>query len=195
MPAIVSLMSVIAWGSIPLHTLNEGTKVTGGKFMQMSFFLKNCPAPGSSWAMKTTACHAGHFSLAISQTGYLNSQVASGQLTPWHLRHPQPLPRTKEQPRGRVGDNRRVSHTPKPCAWKIVFKGNSGWRTEIFHDSSHSLWAQESCASRPRYTWHIKRDVATVSGLHLRLEVFLHDSSPTFKRVVANPIAFSGCWL
>lgn len=58
----------------------------------------------------------------------------------------------------RKGDSRRVPHTPKPCASKIVFKGNSGSKTEIFHHSSHSLWAQQSCASRPRYAWHMERN-------------------------------------
>lgn len=114
--------------------------------------------------MKSTACHAGHFSLAIPQTGYSNPWVAPGQLTPWCLRYPRPLLRTKEQPTGRAGDNRSVSHTPKPCAWKIVFKGNSTWikvRTEIFHHSSHVVTGTAITCQQtgPRYAWHIKRDM------------------------------------
>lgn len=113
--------------------------------------------------MKTTASHAGHFSLAISQTGCLIPQVASGQLTPWHLRYPQPLPRTKEQPTERVGYSRRIlGHKPPSLVLQRLFLKESlfGSRTEILHHSSHSLWAQQSCKQTGApYAWHMKRDM------------------------------------
>lgn len=166
--------------------------------MQMSFsFLKNHPPPGSSWPVKTTACHAGHFSLAISQTVYLNPQVASGQLTPWQLRYPQPLPRTEEEPTGRAGDCRRVSHTPKPCAWKIVFKGKSTWIKDWTLSPFLPFVMGTAIVGQktgPCFGWHIKRDLfpqflVPISDLKYFFMI------PLLPLKGLWPIPFSGCWL
>lgn len=102
--------------------------------------LKSVPALiplGSSCAVKTTACHADHSSLAISQTGLSSPQEPPGQHTPWCPRYPSDTAKDQGTACWKgLGGGGRVLHTPKPCAQKMIFfKGNPLWikvRNEVF---------------------------------------------------------------
>ena len=104
--------------------------------------LKSVPAlipPCSSWAVTTTACHADRCSLAVPRSGFSSPQVPPDQHMSWWPRHPSATAKDWGTA-GRAAGGGKVSHTPKPSAWKILFKWNPLWlkvTAEIYPHSSH----------------------------------------------------------